>query len=754
MRTVNAALFLAALALFLVSCARNASHTDPIGMTSEREESVSGAGNSQLWGIWDVSIDDESNSITAAPLRGVEFACNVVKFLNGSPLYLKFEDLKKNDQGSYVDYDLDIGLLHPFPGLDRYIGFDVMGVFMGEVSGKFTGDSGFAVASADDFHMLNPDGYTRWFNRPQFEGIGVKYPIVGYIPGDKGTPGFSPNGILNPYKYFADGLDANANAFDFLVANGADRGAFRPGSLNHRHYQLRRPKTKAPKYQYAVVAHWVPNVNHPDPPKSLDDFPASANVDEAVVLSVVDSSTLSYSSTESGGTLSLDVSVFDWSATLSDVVVEYEIRCTSPLWIGEMIGDKKPIAQGPHYFTFHIEVTVDKLDSGDPLPVWLEVRYPGLDYKNPFGVDNGVVGALAGYFLTEVHVEPNEPTGEFKWKIETLREGDGDGQSIDLALRPGDNFPLVTAAGEFKGPDPDPYAAQSFEWTGLSWVNVGHWACWPLNGTGAAYRSDDLYPCMFFARNPDDGDDMWFEYKDAGGWHPVDHVVEGTPTGISCATDPSDHYAAHVACRMPGLWYFSGELNNWGGEQVDAAPGNHSDCWISPEGTVYIVYDDTIEDSIKIAIGKPGSWSIYGMNYGPASCPFAVSGFFDGYIYQAGVVRVINNYPGDGKSYLSLKCLYKDGSDKGGFSYPLSEPADFCSIDFDSNMGSYVAYHAMTSGDLRMRYNNGVKDIPVDQSPDDVGQWCVIKVPPDGLPRIAYGAATSPRKTMFAWGEK
>ena len=134
--------------------------------------------------------------------------------------------------------------------------------------------------------MLNPDGFTRWFNQPEFNGTG--YPLSNSRPGKLSTLP-APTATLNPYKIFANNLGVNDNYYQWITSgtNAQNRNIFRAGSSNSRRYQLQFPIVGgAPqlKFQYAVIATWEPG----DPTKTGDpavyrsgDFPTSANVEEA-----------------------------------------------------------------------------------------------------------------------------------------------------------------------------------------------------------------------------------------------------------------------------------------------------------------------------------------------------------------------------------------------------------------------------------------------------------------------------------------
>jgi len=400
------------LLLFALSC--SSSSISPTGIEIDNPldpvlTSNSAAQSSQadahLWGIWDIFIDTEKETIEAVPLRGAAFALNAVIFVDGPPSNLLLSLVNVDHQSGYVDIEVEVGLQHPFPGLSKCTGFDVMGVFMGAGTDAYLGPDGFPIAGDSDQQMSNPDGYTRWFNAPEFTNAGGSNAMLGYVPGAKGSPGYTPTAELNPYNYYADGLGTYDDAYDYLVANPTGRGSFTPGSTNYRFYDIRFPDTTGIKFQYAVVAHWK-GTGLPDP--TIEDFPPEANADEAPVIDVVDSTNAYYEDGVFGGNVRMDISVLDWSADCSGVL-EYEINCYSDAWTGPFAVNMTPTVSGDNYCTFYAVKEVDVLTSSDPLPVWIEVVYPGLDYTNNLGVINDADGDLAAYFKTEVAIVPQTP---------------------------------------------------------------------------------------------------------------------------------------------------------------------------------------------------------------------------------------------------------------------------------------------------------------------------------------------------------
>ena len=277
-----------------------------------------------LWGVWTVAIDTSNETIIAVPIRGAEFAANVTMFLqppSGKLSNLKFNNMDFTKWADEGKVDLDVGLTHPFPGLNQYTGFDVMGVFMHNGSNN----SGYPMAYnatwgriGKDGVLLNADGYTRWFNATEFNKPG----ILGYTPGAAGTKDFIPKATLNGFKYFADGLDKNQSLTDFysISNNCANRGCFLPGSTNYRHYSIQFPMDSGSlvlKFQYAVIANWKPFEG--GPPYPVSDFPLSANMAEPLILNIDTSeSTLYYNSPgDYGGDLKIKLEILDHQQALT-----------------------------------------------------------------------------------------------------------------------------------------------------------------------------------------------------------------------------------------------------------------------------------------------------------------------------------------------------------------------------------------------------------------------------------------------------
>lgn len=389
--------------LALNSC--TGSSDNPVGANlpdNSNQNSLSdGSSGALLWGVYDVTIDLESGTAESVPIRSAEFTMNVTKFVDGPPsnLGLNIQSITPGD--GYVDVMLDVSITHPFPNFKAGVGFDVMGVFLSNGTAMYPGNDALMIAGMDDPMLLNSDGYTRWFNAGEFGGD-AESTTFGYTPGTMANGMFIPSANLNPYRYFADGLGPADDAFMWLESNPMMRGSFMPGSTNTRTYELRFPAGTLMSFQYAIVADWK-SAGNPDP--MLGDFPPEANSQEARVLGYEDTSFAYYVDGDFGGMVVLDVSPWDWSATVNgNDVDEYEIYMYSDAFGDVVPVDISPIGGTENFLTCHVEIPVETLTSNDPIRVWVEIRYMNDDYSNNFGIDNTASGSLAGVFSIDVPV--------------------------------------------------------------------------------------------------------------------------------------------------------------------------------------------------------------------------------------------------------------------------------------------------------------------------------------------------------------
>ena len=426
------------IVLFLISCSvRSGSPVTPGSTASNLTSHSSGgsvAGTSRaLWGIWNVSIDTSNWEVSIVPIRGPQYTVDVVKFLQppaGSLSNLTITVTDVTDWFSLGKIGVDVGLRHPFPGLDQYTGFDVYGVFV--APGSFAGiyDDDVAYTNGDgEPALLNADGYTRWMNPVEFIENGT---FFNFIKGKLGTQDIGLfTSTINAYRYFADGLEKDQSISDFLSesSNTDKRGLFAPGSMNVREYHLKFPMVGGlPKltFQYAVVASWV----YPDPtlsgdPGELDvpgDFPLSANAGEAVFVGITDNSSLFYSSGSGGGAIKLALEIFDWGALSENVTVTDEIKriiIESPNDVipgGYAIfeqSDLAPIGQpGSSVISsvFEVEIYNCTPNSNDDVPILITVENKQPDKFDPGTGVSANDDNLAAYVRFDVPVGGEIPS--------------------------------------------------------------------------------------------------------------------------------------------------------------------------------------------------------------------------------------------------------------------------------------------------------------------------------------------------------
>ena len=277
---------------------------------------ISGEGAHNIWGIWQFVADPRAGRLDVVPLRTPSMHLNALPFLEPPALVnLTLESLQFN--GNIIE--CDIGLRHPFLGLNEFTGFDVCGVLI--TSGSVSGfnDSELAMAGDGDTRLLNPDGYTRWWNPAEFPHGNSMF---DYKDGLLGTPDATAdyNSTLNAYKFFCDNLtDPDASVGTLSPAN---RCVFGAGKKNIRHYIIELGADGL-VFNYAVDACWQFPSGTPtwDVP---DDFGPNANRPEAWNLSIEEvENTLWNDGASSGGALTLLIGVWDhYGSELNTVKVE------------------------------------------------------------------------------------------------------------------------------------------------------------------------------------------------------------------------------------------------------------------------------------------------------------------------------------------------------------------------------------------------------------------------------------------------
>jgi hypothetical protein len=410
----------------------------------------------ELWGYYKVAYDSQSRDLSVVPVRGTSYAFNVVNFLQppmGSATSIGIDVLDDSQFQTSGRLDIRVMLHHPFPGQTFYNGFDVCGIFVTE--GSLHSLYNYRLTYADytqDPTLMNPDGYTRWMNPTEF----LSGDVLGYEPGFWGTSessensGFVAGATLNPYRYFAHGLGPDDDVHEWLGIPGniQDRGLFPSGASCSRDYHLHFPIINDKLvfvFNYAVLANWeAPSTNPPTDP--VNDFPPGANAGWPLHLFITDNSNAYYTAEESGGTLSIDLEIFDWNALDNPDGVQGEIESFT-LWSNEQLfsGGWASIMDTEADWNSgfiastsvaSIELPVSPGKAGD-ISVWVEVEStnPGY-YDQGFGADVPDE-PLAAYteFTLNVLDCPKAGHGQIEGNSST-----GSGQYLDNVVITGEDF--------------------------------------------------------------------------------------------------------------------------------------------------------------------------------------------------------------------------------------------------------------------------------------------------------------------------
>jgi len=356
----------------------------------EHAKSIEAASDSHLcWGLWQFTADPANETLDVMQMRTGNLHLNAMPFLEPPPsVYLTVESLQFN--GNIID--TDIGLRHPFLGLDQFTGFDVCGILI--TNGSVTGfdDPDIRMAGTGDTRLLNPDGFTRWWNPHEFPNDGT---IFGYTDGLLGAPDSIAdfNSTINGYKFFCDDITepyASLNTVD-----PASRCVFTAGQKNVRHYTIEMNGGLV--FNYAVDANWK-FPQGPPPYDVPDDFGPAANRTEAWNVSVTEvSNTLWNDGVGNGGDLSLSIDVWDhYNAEMNTVVIESPGNFDSE-------SSATPTGGGGGYSTYELDITGATPDP-DSIDILITIESEVVGYQ---GLLPGKT--VAGYFLYTSLVDDEAP---------------------------------------------------------------------------------------------------------------------------------------------------------------------------------------------------------------------------------------------------------------------------------------------------------------------------------------------------------
>ena len=322
------------------------------------------------WGLWQFTADVEAETLDVVMLRTGAMHLNALPFINEPPLvYVTLESLEIN--GDIIE--AGIGLRHPFLGLTEFAGFDVKGILISDGSINGFTDPDINLPGEGDTRLLNPDGYSRWWNPTEFPMDGT---IFGYYDGILGTPDSTADysGILNGYKYFCDDLDDIEDSISDIDPEG--RGVFSPGMKNVRHYSIQLGNGGL-VFNYAVDASWQFPLGSP-PWTAPDNFAPEANQPETYRISISElDNSLYYDPVEgAGGDLHLSIDVYDWyGADLHTIKAEWPGVATQAASTGTTGG-------GTGYSTYEVELLNCTPTVAGEQDILLTIECESLNYQD------------------------------------------------------------------------------------------------------------------------------------------------------------------------------------------------------------------------------------------------------------------------------------------------------------------------------------------------------------------------------------
>jgi hypothetical protein len=403
------ALVLFLLALLTLGCS-GGSPIAPVSLKTQGENAAAGSHDGpvmdrHLWGIWDVAINKGSGEYDIVPIRQCDFHFNALKFLEPPPLSLLTIDggtLVVDKPNNWVE--VDVILTHPFQDAKVLAGFDVRGiVFLPGTCQPFT-DSTLIVSGPGEARVLNPDGWTRWWNPKDFPGTGIFGFQKGLIGKSGGAGVFTAT--VNPYKYFADGLGVSDS---LAVLPHEKRGSFGPGSSNRRHYRISFGDNPDDwlRFQYAVDASWLPPTEVVAP-VIPDDFIIQSNAVEGCGIEVSEKENTLWwlAGLGMGGSLKLSIDVYSWR--IDEIK---HVRIDAPGITGtpseaQVVTGSGGDPEGASFSTYTADITPTALTSSGVKDLLVSVETAGTYDQNGLVTFFGPPSArVSNYFVTQTNVD-------------------------------------------------------------------------------------------------------------------------------------------------------------------------------------------------------------------------------------------------------------------------------------------------------------------------------------------------------------
>jgi len=425
-RFTTACLVVSVVVLALIGCGKGSDVTGPPTTPLNHDADIA-ATQHMNWGIWDISIDPETAEAEVIPDRTAEFNASVVRFLQPPICPVELVTVRVNVFESDIPNGLvtmDVGLRHPFPGMNQYRGFDVRGIVMSvaDNTGKYDPSTRYYLPGQTE--LLNADGYTRWWNQAEFTSVET---IFGYTEGHFAHGGFESNSTLNPFKVFAIGLEPTQ---PFYQLDWSTRCTFPvvEGTIT-RNYRMQFDPVGEPlfSFKYSVDASWsLPDPAY-DPEYPIEAYDSMANCQEAYYVAVEEFTEIPYYVDEwvGGGNLDFLLTIGDWQATDGNVLDEIShVWIESPTLFDDPIDvrDTMEFIESTHgtqaTYRIYLEDMMPADLKGQQLLITVESAWP-----DSFEPQIGGSGAafdypdspLAAYEVVDVPITNLTPQGDYAY---------------------------------------------------------------------------------------------------------------------------------------------------------------------------------------------------------------------------------------------------------------------------------------------------------------------------------------------------
>jgi hypothetical protein len=379
--------------IFLISCSGGNSiptlpdSGSPQNLTNQSTQSQQ-SDNTYMLGYYDVYFDPASGTFDISENRTAAYTVNVLPFLNKmiSPKngITLGSVVIHDDDPTFLGVDVEFQVYHPFPGLDQYKAYDLMAIIISNGADNLAYDNLRVGRHGVDTYMKNPDGYTRWFNPTDF----TTQLIFGYAPG--GFQNLAGDAQINPYKYYAQGLEPDGNLWDFLTSGSNNDGYFESGGGRMMELEFPLPPDGIGLwFGLAIACCWEEQGQ--DPPGGYTPY----HRDETIAVKATQTPDVWYNPTDgSGGKLILDLDVYAWEEQPSVIKIESSVLPSE----ADFDFASNASFGADNYSTWHVEADASGLTSSEGQYYWVIAESQGYDYKNGLPEIPSPDGPLAAFF--------------------------------------------------------------------------------------------------------------------------------------------------------------------------------------------------------------------------------------------------------------------------------------------------------------------------------------------------------------------